>query len=143
MGFHPVAVVNNLIKNRKERAVYKGETMHQTIQEHRIHKYKTKQENKHKKNNKLYDKCTVTCRLNRNIGTTMQVHLCRFKPIKQCIRHHEQTFFLFEKLKMLDVGLVFATGQFFVKVVLTNNLHILSLIFMVPYILVIKVLLKF
>jgi len=38
LGFYPVAVVNKLIKNRKERAIYKGEIMHQTIQKHRIHK---------------------------------------------------------------------------------------------------------
>jgi len=38
-------VVGRLVQNRKETAIYKGETIHQTIQNHRIHKI----ENKYKK----------------------------------------------------------------------------------------------
>ena len=51
LGFHPVAVVGKLVKKIGKGQVYtKRETMHKTIQKHKIHKI----ENKHKTRKQAY-----------------------------------------------------------------------------------------
>jgi len=117
----------NLYKNRKERAICKGETIHQTIQKHRIHTIENKTK-KHKKNNKLYNTVYSDIQVKQeywycNAGTPSSFQAYKTMPSAS---RTDCFFLLFEKLKMLDVGLVLATRQFFIKVVLPNNLHILS-----------------
>jgi hypothetical protein len=53
LGFHPVAVVGKLLQNKKrDSCTQKRETIHKTIQKHKVHKVDkhTKQENKRNKN---------------------------------------------------------------------------------------------
>jgi len=38
LGFHPVAVAGKLVKKKKRQLYTKGETIHKTIQKHRIQK---------------------------------------------------------------------------------------------------------
>ena len=53
LGFHPVAVVSELVQKYERHLYTEGETIHITVQKYRIHKVENKhtnQENKQKEN---------------------------------------------------------------------------------------------